>query len=285
MALKLTWVPSPSIQSSIEQVVHRHLDANLGRISVCICLPNQGGVVEFGGFHESEFYYPASVVKLFHLIYTLHLVDLGELTLADELLRAVQDMIRDSSNDATSLVVDAFSSAYSGPELSSGELEKWFNSRKQIDRWFESLGYRGLIVCQKTWNEGPYGREKQARGLDNQFCNKVTPRMALELLSSVMQEEFPLSQQSLGIAKDLLHRQIPADSTNADSQSKEFIGGALPSGARLWSKAGWTDEVRHDVAWVKLPEGRNLGLAVFTAGFSENLHLIAEMTRSLLNLL
>ena len=33
-------------------------------------------------------------------------------------------------------------------------------------------------------------------------------------------------------------------------QVASFIGEALPTTARLWSKAGWTSEVRHDAAYI-----------------------------------
>ena len=42
-----------------------------------------------------------------------------------ELDRALKDMIVDSSNDATSLIVDIISGTSSGPQLSLGPFETW----------------------------------------------------------------------------------------------------------------------------------------------------------------
>ncbi|MEI6051965.1 MAG: transposase, partial [Opitutaceae bacterium] len=44
----------------------------------------------------------------------------------------------------------------------------------------------------------------------------------------------------------------------------KFTGTALPVGAKLWSKAGWTSQTRHDAAYVELPGGRKYVLVVFT---------------------
>jgi hypothetical protein len=40
-----------------------------------------------------------------------------------------------------------------------------------------------------------------------------------------------------------------------ENQVREFFGESLPEGARLWSKEGDTSEVRHDAAYVELPDG------------------------------
>ncbi len=49
-----------------------------------------------------------------------------------------------------------------------------------------------------------------------------------------------------------------------------FLGGGLPLGARLWSKAGLTSQVRHDAAYVELPNLQPYLLVVFTEGKSHS---------------
>ncbi len=56
-----------------------------------------------------------------------------------ELERAIRDMIVDSSNDATSLVVDVLTGTTSGPELSPAPLGTWKSQRNIIDRYARSL--------------------------------------------------------------------------------------------------------------------------------------------------
>lgn len=61
--------------------------------------------------------YPASVVKLVYLVAAEAWRQADLLADTPELRRALSDMIRDSSNDATSLVVDLLSGTTSGPSL------------------------------------------------------------------------------------------------------------------------------------------------------------------------
>ena len=55
-----------------------------------------------------ELIYPASVVKLFYLVACHEWLQTGMIQPSDELDRAMADMIVDSSNDGTGLVVDVF---------------------------------------------------------------------------------------------------------------------------------------------------------------------------------
>ncbi|MDF2441518.1 MAG: hypothetical protein JWN98_2502, partial [Abditibacteriota bacterium] len=90
--------------------------------------------------------YPASVVKLFYLAAVERWLEDGELTNSPELQRALRDMIVDSSNDATSLVVDALSGVGSGPELQGEEWETWKQKRNVVNRFFAELGYRNQNI-------------------------------------------------------------------------------------------------------------------------------------------
>jgi hypothetical protein len=60
-----------------------------------------------------------------------------------------------------------------------------------------------------------------------------------------------------------------------------FFGEGLPGGARLWSKAGWTSETRHDAAYVELPEGPSFILVAFTTGaeMAANTRFLPELAR------
>ncbi len=75
-------------------------------------LPPQGAA--WGG---GRLRYPASVVKLVYLVAAEAWLQRQRLEESPELRRALADMIRDSSNDATGLVVDLLSGTTSGPEL------------------------------------------------------------------------------------------------------------------------------------------------------------------------
>jgi beta-lactamase class A len=67
----------------------------------------------------------------------------------------------------------------------------------------------------------------------------------------------------------LLQRSLnPQDlpSNVEEDQVTGFLGGGLPQNAQIWSKAGWTSQVRHDAAYIELPDQRPYVLVVFTEG-------------------
>ena len=86
--------------------------------------------------------YPASVVKLFYLVAIHEWMEREMTQPSAELDRAIQDMIVDSSNDATGLVVDTLSGTTGGPELPAGPFETWKFQRNIVNRYFQSLGWQ-----------------------------------------------------------------------------------------------------------------------------------------------
>jgi hypothetical protein len=231
-----------------------------------------------GAYRGDQAMYPASVVKLFYLAYAADRLNRGKLRITPELERGIKDMVVDSSNDATALVVDAITGTSGGPELPPKELDMWLNRRKAVNRWYEARGYRGVNACQKTWNEGPYGRERQGYGPNFENRNSLTPDACVRVMCEIALDKIaaPTAKPRDWSAwmKGLLLRKIPADSKETDYQASAFSGKILPSGATLWSKAGWTSTVRHDVAWVRLPDGREFVWAIFTKSNSENSAII-----------
>src|SRR6185503_16010504 len=78
----------------------------------------------------------------------------------------------------------------------------------------------------------------------------------------------------------LLERQ-PLESKTG-GQSRDYTGMALPQGSKLWSKAGWTSEARHDAAYVELPTGERFVLVTFTMGHASDKEIIATVARSII---
>lgn len=230
--------------------------------------------------------YPASLVKLFYLVAIQEWLE-GEMTPPSaELERAIRDMIVDSSNDATSLVVDILSGTTSGPELSSGPFETWKFQRNIVNRYFQSLGWQELEsinVNQKTWCDGPYGRERAFLGelMDNR--NMVTTNAVARLLHSIIGGVAVSSARSQAIMSLLKRSLNPADwkQEGEENQITGFLGAGLPQDAQLWSKAGWTSQVRHDAAYIEVPSQRPYLLIVFTEGkaHSNNWNILPFISR------
>ncbi|MEB3338866.1 MAG: serine hydrolase [Leptolyngbyaceae bacterium] len=214
--------------------------------------------------------YPASVVKLFYLVAIYEWLEKGMTQPSTELDRAVRDMIVDSSNDATSLVMDVLTGTTSGPELPVGPFETWKYQRNLINRYFQSLNWPELEtinINQKTWCDGPYGRERAFLGemLDNR--NMLTTNATARLLHSIV-GGVAVSSQASQAMMNLMRRSLnPTDlAADPENQVTGFLGGGLPQSAQVWSKAGLTSTVRHDAAYIELPDQRPYLLIVFTEG-------------------
>ncbi|NJL77943.1 MAG: serine hydrolase [Richelia sp. RM2_1_2] len=218
-----------------------------------------------------ETVYPASVVKLFYLLAIHEWLEKGMVEDSPELQRAIRDMIIDSSNDATSLIVDVLTGTTSGPELSPGPFETWKQQRHIVNRYLQSLGWEELQtvnVCQKTWGDGPYGRERAFYGQFLENRNMLTTNAIARLLHGIVggvAVSASRSQEMMNIMKRSLNpEELPQDVE--EDQITGFSGGSLPVEAKIWSKAGWTSQVRHDAAYIEIPDKRPYVLVVFTEG-------------------
>lgn len=228
-------------------------------------------------FRGDEPIYPASVVKLFYLAASHRWLEDGKLTDTPELRRALKDMIVDSSNDATSYIVDLLTQTTSGPELPEAELKLWFENRNAVNRYFNTLGYEGINVNKKPWGDGPYGRETQARERFDQKRNMLTTAATARLLAEIATGRCVNAARSAEM-RSLLSRDPQAQSDDPDNQAK-FTGPALPAGAKLWSKAGWTSTARHDAAYIELPNGAKFVLVTFTQDHAKHPEIIRTVAR------
>jgi beta-lactamase class A len=214
--------------------------------------------------------YPASVVKLFYLVAAHEWMEKGMIQPSAELDRAIRDMIVDSSNDATGLVVDVLTGTTGGPELPPGPFETWKTQRHIVNRYFQSLGWPELEhinVNQKTWCDGPYGRERAALGEMMENRNMLTTNAAARLTHSIIGGVAVSSPRSQAMM-DLMKRSLdPADlEADPENQVTGFLGAGVPLDAGVWSKAGLTSQVRHDAAYIELPDRQPYLLVVFTEG-------------------
>ncbi|WP_460200766.1 serine hydrolase, partial [Scytonema sp. NUACC21] len=177
----------------------------------------------------------------------------------------------DSSNDATSLVVDILSGTTSGPELPVGPFDTWKHQRNIVNRYFQSLGWSDLEtvnICQKTWGDGPYGRERVFVGELLENRNMLTTNATARLLHSIVGGVAVSSVRSQAMMA-LMKRSLKPEDLPKDVEEDQvtgFIGGGLPQNAQIWSKAGWTSQVRHDAAYIEIPDKHPYLLVVFTEG-------------------
>ncbi len=201
--------------------------------------------------------YPASVVKLVYLVAAEAWRQADLLAETPELRRALADMIRDSSNDATGLVLDLLTGTTSGPALAPARMARWVEQRQLVNRWLAELDWpelEGCNACQKTWGDGPYGREREFYGAQLENRNCLSTDAVARLLQAVMASAL-VSPPACARMRAVLARSLdPAQrATDPENQVDGFIGEGLPLGSRLWSKAGWMSQARHDAAYVEVP--------------------------------
>ena len=261
------------------------------RIALTLLAPGVDGATAGAGHRCSVPVYPASVVKLFYLAAVQAWLAQGRLTRTSELARAIAAMIRQSSNDATNYIVDLLSGTTGGPELPKAALRRWLRRRRAVQRYFERWHWPefALIrVTQKTWDDSPYGREQQSRIGVASNRNRLTTDAVARLLWEIDRGEV-VSKAACREMRTLLRRYPgPTDRRRrADNQIDGFFGQGLPPDARLWSKAGWTSDTRHDAAIIQLASGYRFVLVVFTEGrkLSENSQLLPALAREAVRLL
>ena len=159
-------------------------------------------------------------------------------------------------------------------------MKKFVEARRVTNRYFGSKGY-DISAMMKPWSFGPFGREMQLIGENRINRNRATANSFASLMLWIARGR-AVSPAASAAMKALLLR--PLDPQRPDeNQVTEFIGEALPKEARLWSKAGWTSEVRHDAAYFELPDGHKYVMVILTRALAADVTLIPAITRIVLD--
>jgi beta-lactamase class A len=223
-------------------------------------------------------FYPCSVVKVFYLAAAQAQLEAGELIAHGELDRAMRDMIRWSSNMATNYIIDLVTGTTGDTLLGEAELPEWVERRQWVNRYFHSLGWpeaAAANACQKLMDDDRYGREKIFVGMGGNNHNRLSTNAAARLFHEIFAGRIVTPERSRVMAEMLSRPMDDRDFlANPLAQVRGYFAAGLPAGARVWSKAGhtgWTGDAdasyrRHDAAYIELPGGRALILAVFTQG-------------------
>jgi len=172
-----------------------------------------------------------------------------------ELRGAMVAMAQRGSLEATSLVVDLLSGTTSGPALPEPRYSQWKRQRRLVNDWLACLDWpelQGCNCCQKTWEDGPYGRERAFYGADLENRNSLSTEAVARLLHAVMRHGV-VSPPACERMRALLRRSLDPLQRQADPENQVdgFLGEGLPPQARLWSKAGWMSQARHNAAYVE----------------------------------
>jgi len=233
--------------------------------------------------------YPASVVKLVYLIAAEAWLQQDLLHDTPELRRALAAMIQNSSNNATAYVVDRLSGTTGGPELDPAAMATWSQQRQLVNQWLAALAWPeldGWNACQKTWDDGPYGRERVFYGFDHDNRNRLSTSGVARLLQGVIASAV-VSPPACARMRQLLQRSLDLQQRAADPENQVdgFLGAGLPAGAQCWSKAGWMSQARHDAAYIEGEDLPTTLLVVFAEGAAcaRDGQLLPQIARHLLS--
>lgn len=274
--------PAKTLQLALDQIAARALHDYAARgltadgLALVAVRLRADGTTEWAQVNGDVLVYPASVIKLFYLVALHAAFDEGRISESPELDRAVTDMIVDSGNDPTNYLLEVLTGVSGGAELPAAELQVWMEQRQAVNRYFKTLGYDHVNACQKTWAEGPYGRERQGYGPHLELRNAASANAIAKLwIEQLVRPQGPRADAR----RALLARDFTVVSTEPDDMRTAFTGQALPAGARLWSKIGLTSQVRHDSSYIELPTGEKIVWVILTQGVSKEQALIPTVSR------
>lgn len=264
------------IRVAAELTLKQYPKLTPGNFAISVVDVTKPSTISRADYHGAAPFYPASVVKLFFMVEAYHQ---GKESVPD-VPRALKEMIGVSDNDATAFILDVISNTGSGPELQGRALDKFIYARGVANRYFDSMGYN-ISAMAKPWSFGPFGRDVQVTGPNRERRNRVTANDVAALMLWIVRRR-AVSPAASDAMMALMER--PLNPRRKDeNQVKEFIGEALPAGSKLWAKAGWTSEVRHDAAYVELPDGKKMVVVIFTRGAADEVTLVPAATKNLLS--
>ena len=243
------------LENTLHRLINNKRESLLQDISVTWVNYQSNGFYQKGfgcGFNKNKSIYPASIVKLVYGLAIYKWIAQDKLIFNQQIDNAVYKMLQHSSNDATSFVVDILTGTSSGTSLEGGIWENWKYQRQIINDWLRSINWnelKGFNCCQKTWEDEPYGREKDFYGNGNENRNIMTTEGTGRLFEEIMKNTNHV-KENVNLKKHL-SRNLKKEFYTSDpnNQVEGFLGEGLPDYVPFWSKAGLMSKVRHDAAW------------------------------------
>ena len=221
------------------------------------------------GVNNKKLIYPASIVKLVYGLATFSWIKTKKILLSKEISNAVQKMLFYSSNDATSFIIDIITGTTSGPCIEGVSWENWKYQRSIINDWLKELNWNEvneINCCQKTWDDRPFGREKEFYGIENKNRNMMTTDSTARIMEEIM-IKIDYQKDNLNL-RSFLKRNLNKNFFSNDplNQIEGFLGEGLPENINFWSKAGLMSQARHDAAWWVNNDSLQTLLVVFGDG-------------------
>lgn len=246
-----------------ERFLARHA---FDRFDVTVFAADADGTWRRGAHGGDVLAYPASCVKLAYLVAAVHWCA-SQGRAPDCLDADVRPMIVDSDNVATGRVVDAVSGApnreaTAGTEPPAGFAE-WLEQRRYTERLLDAYGLRGgMRLVNKTWptnsGEEPLGFEKVSVALVGR--NSMSPDASARLMLGIVSGA--IEPQGTAYMRGLLAREHWG--------GHGTFGRGLPPGTRYEAKTGNAYDTQEEIAWFRLPDGREFVVAAFSNSWDQS---------------
>ncbi|MGB6301274.1 MAG: serine hydrolase [Rivularia sp. (in: cyanobacteria)] len=229
---------------------------------------------KIAGYQQEELRYPASVVKLFWMVYLYAQIEKDILSEAD-FYQYLYKMIKKSDNGAASKIIDKISDTKYQEKIQGKESQDWRKKRLQVNQYFQRAGYDNINVSQKTFPipdlklSKPEGSELILReNSQNPIRNKISTQQVGRLLYEIDKKQSVSSIYSEKMANwltiDAQTRNLKRDDKNPNQFNpvRGFLSASLSDEIDFKGKAGWTSNSRNDAGIVTTPDGKTAYILV-----------------------
>lgn len=142
-----------------------------------------------------------------------------------------------------------------------------------VEQYIKNLGIQQIAITKTE--------QEMSEDFDNQYSNWTTPYAAVQLLEIFLQQELFASNYKIFLSDALIQT----------STGKDKIKGLLPSGTIVGHKTGMSSRNSNgvkagdnDLGFIKLPNNKNLSIAVFIVNSTEddttNAKIIAQISKA-----
>lgn len=246
------------------------------KMALVVTAPASFGAVGFA--HRGGVpYFPGGLAAPFHMAHGLFALQSGRAGHAD-IDRALREMMLWPSDAAANYVIDWLTGTTGDTPLEGAEYLDWAAKRGRLDTFYWQLGWpewEGCRISQKQSGDLRYGREAAYAGIYGAGLNALSAQCAARFMWELFEGNLPLSGDALRRAHSHMARDAASpEAVFPNFQLAQFLGGGLPNGVKLFSKAtalGWTGEartawVRHEMARITARGMRPLHIVLMTQG-------------------
>jgi protein phosphatase methylesterase 1 len=261
---EFTIIDDAALNSAIAQARSEFLSGKpFTRLDATLLIPDGSGAWRRGSYNPNTLAYPASCVKLPYLAAAMYWCRTNghPYTYLDA---SVRPMIEVSDNYATGQVVDIITGAPNLPSVTSSSdpaFLPWYNKRLYTENY---LAGRGLLenqtIINKTYptNSGssPTGAEAVVSG-SYRGGNRMQPKVSASLMLEIVKAK--IEPGANAYMTGLLSHDKWGDNS--------CFGFGLPPGSIYYNKVGVAYDTVEDIAYVRLPNGRELVLAAYSNAY------------------